>query len=62
MTWLHFELLSDRFSYQILHKRLVKPIPAGCILRAVIDACHSGSLLGLPQQVSQLECGPDLLV
>ncbi|KJA29060.1 hypothetical protein HYPSUDRAFT_33585 [Hypholoma sublateritium FD-334 SS-4] len=30
-----------------LNEYLVKPLPSGCTLRAVIDACHSGSLLDL---------------
>ncbi|KAF8997281.1 peptidase C14, caspase catalytic [Cyathus striatus] len=31
-----------------LHKILVEPLPPGCRLTAVFDACHSGTVLDLP--------------
>jgi len=32
----------------VLHEQLVQPLPDGCRLTVVIDACHSGSGLDLP--------------
>ncbi|KAF9559139.1 peptidase C14 [Agrocybe pediades] len=32
----------------LIHDIMVKPLPAGCRLTAVIDACHSGSAMDLP--------------
>eukprot|EP00045_Choanoeca_perplexa_P010980 m.114185 g.114185 ORF g.114185 m.114185 type:complete len:452 (-) comp15468_c0_seq3:103-1458(-) len=31
-----------------IHERMVMPLPEGCVLHCVIDACHSGSVLDLP--------------
>ncbi|KAF8967823.1 caspase domain-containing protein [Flammula alnicola] len=31
----------------VLHKKLVEPLPPNCTLTAVFDSCHSGSLLGI---------------
>jgi metacaspase-1 len=31
-----------------LNRELVRPIPEGCILHALLDACHSGTGLDLP--------------
>ncbi|CAK9781350.1 unnamed protein product [Cutaneotrichosporon oleaginosum] len=31
-----------------IYQRLVKPLPAGCRLTAIFDACHSGSAMNLP--------------
>ena len=33
-----------------LHRILVEPLPTGCKLTALVDACHSGSVLDLPYQ------------
>ncbi|KAF8896346.1 peptidase C14 [Infundibulicybe gibba] len=30
----------------LMHKIMVKPLPAGCRLTAIFDSCHSGSALG----------------
>lgn len=35
-----------------LHEHLVAPVPEGCKLIALVDACHSGSVLDLPFQYS----------
>ncbi|OCH83974.1 hypothetical protein OBBRIDRAFT_799471 [Obba rivulosa] len=32
----------------VLHDVLVKPLPPGCRLTAILDSCHSGSALDLP--------------
>ncbi|KAH9003287.1 putative caspase [Lactarius hatsudake] len=31
-----------------LHSNLIKPLPPGCRLTAIIDSCHSGSVLDIP--------------
>ena len=31
-----------------INERIVKPIPRGVRLHAIIDACHSGTVLDLP--------------
>lgn len=31
-----------------LNRWLVRPIPSGCVLHAIVDACHSGTALDLP--------------
>jgi hypothetical protein len=31
-----------------LHQVLVKPLPQGACLHALIDSCHSGTILNLP--------------
>ena len=35
-----------------LHARIIAPLPAGVKLHAWVDACHSGSILDLPYQIS----------
>ncbi|KLT45347.1 hypothetical protein CC85DRAFT_325854 [Cutaneotrichosporon oleaginosum] len=35
-----------------IYQRLVKPLPAGCRLTAIFDACHSGSAMNLPYMYS----------
>jgi len=40
--------VSSFFSLQLMHDILVKPLPRGCRLTGVFDACHSGSILDLP--------------
>ncbi|KAH6916790.1 metacaspase [Coprinopsis sp. MPI-PUGE-AT-0042] len=35
-----------------LHELLVKPLPVGCRLTVIFDACHSGSALDLPYMYS----------
>lgn len=33
-----------------LNTFLVNPLPQGCRLHAIVDACHSGSVLDLPHR------------
>ena len=40
-----------------LSARLVQPLPRGTRLLALVDSCHSGSILDLPYQVTPLEDG-----
>ena len=40
-----------------LSLRLVQPLPSGTRLLALVDSCHSGSILDLPYQVTPLEDG-----
>lgn len=39
-----------------LRKLLVDNLPVDCKLRAVFDACHSGSMLDLPYRYAESEC------
>ncbi|KAF8172105.1 peptidase C14, caspase domain-containing protein, partial [Pholiota molesta] len=32
----------------LIHEIMVKPLPAGCRLTAIFDACHSGTVMDLP--------------
>jgi len=32
----------------LMHRIMVKPLPAGCRLTAIFDSCHSGTALDLP--------------
>eukprot|EP00045_Choanoeca_perplexa_P010978 m.114164 g.114164 ORF g.114164 m.114164 type:complete len:451 (-) comp15468_c0_seq1:992-2344(-) len=36
-----------------IHERMVMPLPEGCVLHCVIDACHSGSVMDLPYMLSR---------
>lgn len=32
-----------------LNKRLIRPLPSGCVLHCLTDTCHSGTNLDLPE-------------